>query len=814
MKKIQTILLFCLWVTLLQAQSGIPTPLSPCATEMAEALQRLVSNEPTVCVLGETKTFATFGAMATDCFGAIEKPGTVSFTMFYYPGATSVRVIWGNTKSVYDNYRVCAPNPIVFEAPDAAQNHLYELCFLPVTDYQNTTLNRKEWESIKKLQTFKIQDIARISNFEVEASNSLLAQSETADYERVYSSKGIRCNVTLKNEQVIACYVFSNYDNAGTIQWKGLPKTAPITIPGFITMRLQLPGANYAKDYYVQKRGENYILEGDIVVADDLPKPRAVGIKDPDLRWPQGNIPVLIDRSVYDNNMQKVVETALNRLNDSTELCYVLKTRDDQKDYVNIQVLTLPPLPGIPANAPLPFAGESRVGRQGGKQALTLALEATVTNTMHELLHAAGLYHEQSRSDRSFYINLRESNMTDLGKGNYQIMPGEVSGTYNYCSIMHYGAFAFSKDLSIPVIECKAFSPLPGANVPQSCPPCMGQRDSLTIGDIRGIDRIYQEISRFPCRNKISIAPAEQTEWRSCQKCQSMFYNGYQKKGVCSAGGSHLAVGRNFSLPYNGPENPYAQKEWRFCDQCYNMFYDGYPDKGACAAAPKETTFGEHEAAGFNFLMLHDIPNFQADWRFCSKCSMIFFNGNANKGVCTKGGAHLAAGLSFALVADLITKVPGFQNFQPNWRTCNKCAVLFYDGYPQKGTCAKGGAHRASGANLAVPHSSAETNTAQANWRYCRKCQAMFFDGYPQKGACPGAAKVVKPGGHHAQGHNFVLTHDIQNRPAFRSYQQQWRFCGKCKSLFYDGFPAMKGNCTAGGGHTAQGYNFALNNKP
>ena len=41
-----------------------------------------------------------------------------------------------------------------------------------------------------------------------------------------------------------------------------------------------------------------------------------------------------------------------------------------------------------------------------------------------------------------------------------------------------------------------------------------------------------------------------------------------------------------------------------------------------------------------------------------------------------------------------------------------------------------------------------------ADWRYCDKCQAMFFDGYPTKGVCAGGA-------HNAQGFNFMLPHDV-----------------------------------------------------
>ena len=42
-----------------------------------------------------------------------------------------------------------------------------------------------------------------------------------------------------------------------------------------------------------------------------------------------------------------------------------------------------------------------------------------------------------------------------------------------------------------------------------------------------------------------------QADWRFCGKCQSMFYNGYDSKGVCPAGGAHSAIGNNFVLPHD-----------------------------------------------------------------------------------------------------------------------------------------------------------------------------------------------------------------------------------------------------------------------
>jgi hypothetical protein len=90
----------------------------------------------------------------------------------------------------------------------------------------------------------------------------------------------------------------------------------------------------------------------------------------------------------------------------------------------------------------------------------------------------------------------------------------------------------------------------------------------------------------------------------------------------------------------------------------------------------------------------------------------------------------------------------------------------------------------------------------QADWRFCEKCQSMFFDGYPTKGVCPAG------GTHSADGFNFVLPHDVASSLG----QRDWRFCQKCQSMFFDGYP-IKGVCAAGGAHSAAGYNFVLPHK-
>lgn len=145
---------------------------------------------------------------------------------------------------------------------------------------------------------------------------------------------------------------------------------------------------------------------------------------------------------------------------------------------------------------------------------------------------------------------------------------------------------------------------------------------------------------------------------------------------------------------FGQPSVVLRQAGWRFCVKCSALFFDGYDHKGACPAGDG------HSADGYNFVLRHDAPpapDEQRDWRFCRKCSAMFFNGAAEKGVCANGGEHSAEGFNFALAHD----VPG--PGQPAWRYCRKCAVMFFDGYSTKGHCAPGHDHAAAGFNFVLP---------------------------------------------------------------------------------------------------------------
>jgi len=106
----------------------------------------------------------------------------------------------------------------------------------------------------------------------------------------------------------------------------------------------------------------------------------------------------------------------------------------------------------------------------------------TVPTILHEMGHVIGLWHEQSRSDRNTYVQFLESNIDKPQITNFdQLADNEVDvGLYNYASLMHYYAFAFSRDGVSPTLE----------SIPAGIP-LSSQLPEYTSGDVDGITRLY-----------------------------------------------------------------------------------------------------------------------------------------------------------------------------------------------------------------------------------------------------------------------------------------------------------------------------------
>jgi hypothetical protein len=100
----------------------------------------------------------------------------------------------------------------------------------------------------------------------------------------------------------------------------------------------------------------------------------------------------------------------------------------------------------------------------------------------HELGHALGLFHEQSRSDRDNYVDIVEENITAGNEFNFDLEMSDNIGEYDFLSVMHYAHNAFGIDGQTTI------EPLPAY---QEFKFQMGQRNELSDLDAAGMAAKY-----------------------------------------------------------------------------------------------------------------------------------------------------------------------------------------------------------------------------------------------------------------------------------------------------------------------------------
>lgn len=249
---------------------------------------------------------------------------------------------------------------------------------------------------------------------------------------------------------------------------------APLFLPGSPNQRLVR---------YAVVDGQA-VVEGDILLGPVAQLPFRYGVPSPSPRnvksavalsnnaqlWPRSEIPFAIDPGLSPT-LQAAVAGAVAHVN-TTSLKVRPKT-DADTDFVVFRDTG--------------GGCSSFLGRVGGRQEIHITEGCGQGSVVHEILHAAGFFHEQSRGDRDDFVTVVTNEIAPGFEDQFDKRDntGRDIGGYDFASIMHYSGRAFSRS-GRPTIIPK----VPGVT--------LGQREALSTLDRAAIEELYGSGSNGP----------------------------------------------------------------------------------------------------------------------------------------------------------------------------------------------------------------------------------------------------------------------------------------------------------------------------
>ncbi|KAH8341368.1 hypothetical protein KR059_004234 [Drosophila kikkawai] len=199
------------------------------------------------------------------------------------------------------------------------------------------------------------------------------------------------------------------------------------------------------------------------------------GLLPPARRWPNATVTYKISQE-FDPPQVANIELAMKIIERSSCIRFVHAAKDAE-DYLHVITST--------------DGCSSQVGYEPGVRILRLIpadLDVRcfrLGTLQHELLHTLGFRHQQCSPDRDEYVRILEENIIDVGRENNFDKKSAANfdsygQPYDYGSIMHYNAYAFSSN-GLPTIQ--ALDPVGGL--------LMGQRIKMSDVDINRLNKMY-----------------------------------------------------------------------------------------------------------------------------------------------------------------------------------------------------------------------------------------------------------------------------------------------------------------------------------
>ncbi|MBI1761692.1 MAG: hypothetical protein HYR56_09685 [Acidobacteria bacterium] len=218
---------------------------------------------------------------------------------------------------------------------------------------------------------------------------------------------------------------------------------------------------------------KNNLTPGYKLIEDDIQVPQSFSPASTFERnfWPGGIVYYEFDANVTQAN-RAIARTAMRAWSNAASVVFREGRRPGLfSSYIHIQDSD---------------ANNSAVGMQPFGQVINIFNWDIPFKIVHELGHALGLVHEQSRADRDAYVTINTGNIAD-GKGDQFELRGGSSkyGPYDFDSVMQYDQCAFAKSCNCDKngVNCKNPTITVKAPFTAQWQDKIGQRDHLSYLD-------------------------------------------------------------------------------------------------------------------------------------------------------------------------------------------------------------------------------------------------------------------------------------------------------------------------------------------
>lgn len=237
-----------------------------------------------------------------------------------------------------------------------------------------------------------------------------------------------------------------------------------------------IDGSGQVREYTYQVV-DGYAMSGDMILGtvEELEHRQEKGIAIDNRAWPNRTViyefhSSLTDNTAGDATTRTEVTTAMTEWTKLTGINF--KVRNNESAYLSVREAS--------------SGCNSEVGYDGTVQVMNLASSCTQGNVRHEVGHAIGLRHEQSRCDRDTFLNIYFTNIVDgTANTNFSLLcNGNTDyGAYDRGSIMQYSSFTGNPpaiDTTKRILDWKADGSV-----------IVGQRTAPSVTDVRTVRAVY-----------------------------------------------------------------------------------------------------------------------------------------------------------------------------------------------------------------------------------------------------------------------------------------------------------------------------------